>query len=440
LSSDSTPIDGNDPVAVRETDEQHAAADAGDTAGAVLSPAARRRTQNTIIRVAMTSTVITTMLGAGTLFLLHLGATPFQIGLATTLAALAALAQLGGVALMPRLGKVGLYRLGRFSSLVGYAGILLLAFSGWQGNAAVLTAIGLLTLRHVLNALGETAWWPLLQDATTGDAIGGFFARMRTRLRLTDIIMPLLVGAVLGAHPTGARFAVIFGLAGVAAALGAVFMRGASEGPMPALTEGLPQRIMNLLRVPAARRFLLFLAFRTGIVTAAIPFWVVMLTERGMPANYLVWLTAIAAVGHILGLHRWGRMVDRYGSRPVLTLTILPGSLLGAAWLFLPSAHWPLLGWAAGLYLLWGACEGGFLMGYTRAMLDAIPRERQGEGFAVISYTAALAGALGGLLGGIGFGWALSHGGATTLAGPLYLAGVQFLLVFAWVCSRRLGK
>jgi len=419
------------PVASRETGE-HPAAEA------LLAPGVRRRTQDAIIRVAMTSTVIATMLSAGTLFLLHLGATPFQIGLLTTLAALGSLAQLGGVALMPRLGKVPLYRLGRYASLVWYAGILLLAISGWAGQAAVWTAIGLLTLRTTVNALGETAWWPLLQDATTGDAIGQFFARMRARLRLMDIVTPLLVGAILGAHPAGGRFAIVFGLAAAAVALGAMFIRGAAECPLPVHTTNLPTRIVNLLRVPASRRFLLFLAVRTGILTAATPFWVVMLTERGMPASYLVWLTAIAAAGNIIGLHRWGRMVDKYGSRPVLTLTMLPESLLGAAWFFLPTAHWPLLAWAAGLYLLWGACESGFLMGYTRAMLDAIPREQQGEGFAIISYTAAIAGAVGGFLGGIGFQWTLSHGAGTAFSGPFYLAGIQFLLVIAWVLSRRL--
>jgi hypothetical protein len=437
LSSDSTLIDGDDPVADHEIDEEHTTGDTLVATGVALSPGMRRRSQEAIIRVAMTSTIIATILSAGTLYLLHLGATPFQVGLVTTLTALGSLAQLGGVLLMPRIGKVSLYRLGRVSSLACYAGILLLAWSGRQGQAAVWLAIGLLTLRTAVNALGETAWWPLLQDATAGSAIGGFFARMRSRLRLMDILTPLLVGVILGAHPTGRRFALIFGLAAVATALGALFIRGAAECPPPEQTEGLPGRIVKLLRVTAVRRFLVFLILRTGLTAAATPFWVVMLTERGMPANYLVWLTAVAALGHILGLHRWGRAVDRYGSRPVLTLTVLPASLLGAAWLFLPSDHWPLLCWAVGLYLLWGACEGGYLMGHTRAMLDAIPREQQGEGFAAISYTAAIAGALGGFLGGLGFGWAVAHGPGASF-GPLYLAGAQFLLVLVWVSSRRL--
>jgi len=431
LSSDPTQADGEVSVADRDTVNTPA------VAVAPLSPAVRRRTQHAIIKTAMTSAIIATMLGAATLFLLHLGATPFQVGLMTTLAALGSLAQLGGVALMPRIGKVSLYRLGRHSSLLAYAGILLLALSGWQGQPAVWLAIGLLTLRTTVNALGETAWWPLLQDATTGDAIGEFFAHMRSRLRAMDILTPLLVGAVLGRDPTGWRFAVIFGLAAVATVLGAGFVRGASECPPPARADGLPARIVGLLRVSSARRFLVFMGVRAGFYNACIPFWVVMLKKHGLPDSFIVWLTAIAATGHILGLHRWGRMVDNYGSRPVLTLTMLPEAVLGAAWLFIPAADWPLRAWAAGLYLLWGASEGGFLMGYTRAMMDAIPRERQGEGFAVIGYTGAIAGALGGLLGGIGFGWAMAQ--PSPLPGLLYLAAVQSLLFFAWLFSRRLS-
>jgi len=402
----------------------------------VLSPAARRHTQEAIIKVAMTSTIVATTLNAAALFLLHLGASAFQVGLLTTLMALGALAQLGGVVLMPRLGKVPIYRLGRYLSLPWFVGLIILACSGWHGQAAVWLALGLFTLRISLNAMGETAWWPLLQDATTGDAIGQFFARMRARLRATDIAMPLLVGVILGAHPSGWRFAVIFGLAALAVVVGAEFIRGAAESPLPPQTETLLARLVNLLHIPGVRRFLLFLAVRTLLIAAGTPFWIVMLQGRGISDNFLVWLTAIAAFGNILGLQRWGRAVDHYGSRPIITVTLLPECLLGVAWFFLPSSIWPLRIWAVMLYLLWGACEGGFLLGYTRAMLHAIPRERQGEGFAAITYTAAIAGALGGTLGGAGFGWALAHPlGLMPLA---YLAGVQFLLFFVWLCSRRL--
>ena len=408
----------------------------GPSPAEVLSPTARRHTQDAIIRVAMTSTVVATTLSAASLFLLHLQASAFQVGLLTTLMALGALAQVAGVVLLPRLGKVPLYRLGRYLSLPWYAGLILLACTGWKGPAAVWLALGFFTLRTAVNAVGETAWWPLLQDATAGDAIGRFFARMRTRLRATDIAMPLLVGVILGSQPAGWRFAVVFGLAALAVVIGAEFIRGASESPLPPQTESLVARLVNLWRVPDVRRFLLFLAVRTLVIAAGTPFWVVMLKERGIPENFLVWLTAIAAFGNILGLQRWGQAVDKYGSRPIITVSLLPECLLGVAWFFLPVAFWPLCIWAGALYLFWGACEGGFLLGYTRAMLNAIPRERQGEGFAAITYTAAIAGALGGVLGGLGFSWALAHHAALM---PLaYLAGIQFLLLFVWLLSRRL--
>ncbi|MHB9110393.1 MAG: MFS transporter [Armatimonadota bacterium] len=402
----------------------------------VLSPAARRRTQDAIVKVAMTSTIIATILNVAALFLLHLGASAFQVGLLTTLMALGSLAQLGGVVLMPHIGKVPIYRLGRYLSLVGFAGLIILACSGWRGQGAVWLALGFFTLRMAMNAMGETAWWPLLQDATTGDAIGQFFARMRARLRATDIAMPLLVGVILGAHPAGWRFAFIFGMAALAVVAGAQLIRGAAESPLPPQTETLPARLVNLWRIREVRRFLLFLAVRTIVIAAGTPFWVVMLKERGVTDDFVVWLTAIAAFGNILGLQQWGRAVDHYGSRPIIAITLLPECLLGVAWFFLPESVGPLRIWAGVLYLLWGACEGGFLLGYTRAMLNAIPRERQGEGFAALSYTAAIAGALGGVLGGLGFGWALAHqSGVMPLA---YLAGIQFLLVFVWLLSRRL--
>ena len=86
-------------------------------------------------------------------------------------------------------------------------------------------------------------------------------------------------------------------------------------------------------------------------------------------------------------------------------------------------------GMAISLALNGASCGGVF---GVPLLVGAIPRERQGEGFAAITYTAAIAGALG----GAGFGWALAHHAAVM---PLaYLAGIQFLLFFVWLLSRRL--
>ena len=56
--------------------------------------------------------------------------------------------------------------------------------------------------RGVLQQLGNTAWWPLVQDSTAGEAMGAFMTRMRMRQRLVDLCLPILIGIYLGAQPS----------------------------------------------------------------------------------------------------------------------------------------------------------------------------------------------------------------------------------------------
>ena len=81
-----------------------------------------------------------------------------------------------------------------------------------------------------------------------------------------------------------------------------------------------------------------------------------------------------------------------HGSRGPLTITLLLQAAMAPAWLFLPTGlPWIAL-WAGGVYLLWGALDGGHQMGQSRAMIDAVSKEHQAEGFSLAMYASALGG------------------------------------------------
>ena len=72
-------------------------------------------------------------------------------------------------------------------------------------------------------------------------------------------------------------------------------------------------------------------------------------------------------------------------------------------------------------------------MGQSRAMLDAVSKEHQAEGFAIAIYASAL----GGITGGSLFQWAPALAGAR---GPLfYLTAAQLTFVATWLLSKRLA-
>ena len=123
----------------------------------------------------------------------------------------------------------------------------------------------------------------------------------------------------------------------------------------------------------------------------------------------------------------------------MLTVTLGLLGLAAPLWLTLPTETASLVAWAAVFYFLWGAVGGGWGFGETRALIDAVPDDYQGEGFAVMMFTKSVAAALGAFLGGLAFDWTSALPVSLDAAEPtlIYLASLQFLLLGGfWVLCR----
>jgi hypothetical protein len=403
------------------------------------SRAERHRNQDLLIHSTTSSTVTGTLITSlSSLFLLQMGATPFHLGMLTTLGSGDKLARVLGLQLMGHLGKARLMFWGKVSSLVPAVALVFFALGGQQGKTAIWLTLGLLALRGVLQQLGNTAWWPLMQDSTAGEAMGAFMTRMRIRQRSVDLFLPILIGIYLGAQPSTQRFALPFALGLIATALAAWWISQVSEHRAPAPQQRLGQRLLQAIRIPSIWRYCRILMVRNLISAMSFPFWVVALTDRGMPVSYFVWMFSVTALGNLVGLLWWGRIIDTHGFRAILSLTLTGMAALGFAWLFLPSGVLALSLWASGIYLCMGLLEGGLQMAQTKIMVDAVPQQRQGEGFVVIMYASSIGGGLGGIAGGYAFEWTnqleiLSRSGSL-----VYLAIMQITYLGLWAMSTRL--
>ena len=406
-----------------------------------VSGKARQRGQDLLIRYLITGSVNNILVSSiASLFLLALGASPVHLGLLATAMQLVKLLRLAGVQAMAHLGKTRLMMLGRVLTAAATAGLVGVAANGGRDMAAIWATLGVLTLRGCLLHTGAAAWWPLVQDNTASATIGSFLTRMRVRQRLVEVGLPVAVGWYLGAQPQPPRFAPLFAIAAAAALVSAWWIRGLEERRDPVPAGGLWKRVRDVLRVPAVGRYSLYLMARSFVYFASYPFFVVALTDRGMPVAHYVWMTSVLALGQILSLYFWGRLVDAHGSRPAITIASLSLMCMSPVWLVMPSAVSHLFLWALGFFLVYGMLEAGLQMGQTRAMMVAVPPERQGEGFAVVMYGSAVGGGLGGLVGGAVFEW-ISGGGhevAGCEAGAVYLALSHVAMFSLWILSRRL--
>ena len=403
-----------------------------------LSPAVRRRSQSRLIGVAVSGSISSALLASiFPLFLLSLGASPFLIGLVATSEYLQKMGRVVGLQLMQRTGKAGVFFWGRLCSLPAGLALALLAFYAADGAWAAWIGLALFSARGLIQQGGNTAWWPLVQDNTASGGIGAFLTRMRLQQRLLELVLPILIGWYLGSQPMAGDFGPLFALAVFSTCGGALLVRGVAERSLSPPGEGIVRRLRQALAAPQMRAYTLFIMARTAVLAATFPLWVVALTDWGLPVSYFVWMTPVQALGYLVGLHGWGRMVDRHGSRGALTITLLLQAAMAPAWLFLPAELLWIALWAGGVYLLWGALDGGHQMGQSRAMIDAVSKEYQAEGFSLAMYASALGGIVGGIAGGACFQW------SATLVGPrgplFYLCAVQLVFTAAWLLSTRLA-
>jgi len=412
-------------------------------AGPDISPTSSsdRRVQSALIRAAGGSTISFVIMrqGVGTLFLLSLGAGGRAVGVLTALVALSMCAQVAGLPLMHRWGKVRLYQAGRLFSLAPYAALILLAGVAQPGPGWIVAAVAVMAGVEWLRQMGNTSWWPLLQDYTSFDGMGAFFARMRTYMRIIMIFVPLLVGVYLHlfANPSPTAFLPVFLVAATGMWASAYFMRLVPEPPVPTPRASMLLRLRLAGRSQSVRRYVVYI-FTTALLLGMVrPFWIVLYKQRGLPDGVIVMLTATIMVGDLLGLHLWGYVVDRHGGRSALGLGMLTRAALGLAWLFLPAAQTPLIVWALAFSLVFGFALAAAQMGQTNAMLRSVPEAYQAEGFTLVMIAMSLGAAAAGLIGGELFE------GLSRLAGdgdsvlPVYFAAVQLALVAPWLLSRR---
>lgn len=395
----------------------------------------RRKSRDRLVWVAVSGSTNNALLTSIVpLFLLSLGASPFLIGLIATSNHVQKMGRVIGLQYMHRVGKAGLFIWGRAGSAP--FGMALAALAYWGGNGLWAAWIGLLlfSLRGTLQQVGNTAWWPLVQDNTDGGPVGSYLAHMRLRQRLLELVLPLGVGWYLGAQPGSDRFALPFALALLSTVAGALVVRGIGEKRQQPPQEGLSRRLYSVLQTRPMRRYCAFVTARMGIMAATQPLWVVVLTGYGLPVSYFVWMTPVTALGYMVGLRGWGRLVDAHGPRSSLSITLTLQALLALAWLYLPDEPLEIAAWAGAVYFFWGALEGGQQMGQSRAMLDAVSDEYQAEGFALAIYASAVGGVAGGALGGALFQW--MQGQTLEL---YYMTAAQAGLVIPWLLSTRMA-
>jgi len=182
-------------------------------------------------------------------------------------------------------------------------------------------------------------------------------------------------------------------------------------------TRRLPQAITPALSLreqfavlQRSRSFLLFVVFGSVWSFAANcfgPFYHVFMFEQlNFSAFDVGILSTLTALGGALALPAWGRLLDRFGNKPVMTFALITWQLQNFLWCFVTPTNRSLL---YGMWIFGGLTSACFILGQFTLLLRLLPVEAKnlaiGFNLAITSLVAAVAPIIG---GGV-LDWALAR-------------------------------
>jgi MFS family permease len=272
---------------------------------------------------------------------------------------------------------------------------------------ASLWILGWFLVSSCLGAVAGVTWSTWIEEWVPARIRGKYFGRRNQILQFATVVFLMVSGWILSRweYSVAAFQSVIL----VSAFLRIFSLRLQWLSPTrprrPPAPE--PESFRAQARVlGASASFLVFVAFGAvwSFATNCFgPFYTVFMFDKvGFSALDVGVVTALSQVGGAFSLPAWGRLLDRYGNKPVMVVSLVLWQLSMFAWCVVSPANRTVL------YFLWtwiGATSAGFVLGQFTIVLRLIPVDAKrlaiGFNLAVSSLVAAVAPVLG--------GWALTH-------------------------------
>src|SRR5690606_7605170 len=296
-------------------------------------------------------------------------------------------------------------------------GLMALATSPWH----------LLALRFVEGGLTGTVTASTALVATTvpKERLGYSLGLMQMAIFSGSSVGPLLggvLGDTIGYRPT---FVLAGSLLFISGVLVLVLVQENFERPVPRDEDASERVSMRALLVAPAMLAMILVLFGLRAASSAIqpimPLYVEQLANRASGVASLAGITmGVMGLTSALASVLLGRAGDRFGTRPILLVSIVLSGLL-----YLPQAGVQSVGQLILLQAVFGLAVGGALPTANAIVAHLTPPERRG---AIYGFTAA-ATSLGGFVGPLG---GASLAAAISIRATFLVMGALLLVIGLW--------
>ena len=313
---------------------------------------------------------------------------------------------------------------------------IFLPFLPFTISTKIIIFIGVYAFFNILMVIGSNAWLLWFDDVMPMQIRGRFIATRGAVLLIVTIIIDLagswLLEAFksLGHEATG--FSFLFFFACVFAALGGWFMLRQWEPPFTSESMVHPLTVIRSLKTERTfARLIKFFAIWNVAIGIPSAFWSAhMLTNLHMTYSDIWKYTCITGLAGFAASLVWGRLIDKTGSKPVMTLTGIIICTFPIIW-FLPTAeNWSYLYFEA---ILNGVCWVGFNTAAFNLPLVLAPRSARPQYIALFATTSGASFGAASITGGL-IAYVL-HNFNVTLLGRTF---VNFHLLFLISSSLRI--
>lgn len=240
----------------------------------------------------------------------------------------------------------------RFVGRVGYRKFVL---NGWTARVAMIFFIAAVPLTgrfldaptmlilllalllglNVSRGISSAAWLPWVTELIPPALRGRHFARDQACMNGASFVAFAFAALMLGTNPTPARFAIVFAFSAITGAISLPYLKRVPDAPPPPEAAGAsgPVPWLQLASHPPFRRLLeLNVAWSIaygGVLTFVVKF---LKDGPGLSDRHILLLMSVSFTGGLLSPWLMGPRLDRLGSRPMLSLTMATGVLIGLGW------------------------------------------------------------------------------------------------------------
>jgi MFS family permease len=366
----------------------------------------------------MVSMGFTSIIGSGFLaaFALALGADNFQIGLLAAIPSITQILQILAIFLVEKI------RLRKAITVITWVTAQLFWFpiaaipfiAPIPSTRAVSLLLGIMIIRGLLAAITSCGWNAWVCDLVPKNILGNFFAKRSILSTVATVIFGL--GGAFFVDYWGGRGSGQNAIQGYSyvIAFGALFMGMVSplfmsfmpEPTMKSSPEHMPlgQMLTAPLRDKNFRWLLGFLFSWSFASNLAIPFFSVYMLEKiGLPISTVIAFYVLSQLFNIIFLRVWGTLIDKFGTKVILSLSTSLYLLVILGWIFtlMPGEYFLTIPLLITLQIFSGVASAGVGLATGTIGLKMAPKSQTTSYLSGVSLALNIGAGLGPILGGL---------------------------------------